>query len=132
MCGSDHAHVNLGRPHAADLFYFALLQYTQQLGLQVRFHVSDLVKKQGATIGMLNSSGFRLHGAGKGPLDIPEQFAFQEFIGDCGTVYRYKMPCLARAVIMNRPGDQFLAGATLPLNKYRTAAFFSDTGNQIK
>ena len=58
--GGDHAHVDVPRLVAAQPLELALLQDAQQLHLNRRRHVADLVQEHGAGIGLLELAGLRL------------------------------------------------------------------------
>src|SRR5271156_5746247 len=59
------AHVHLARLRRADAQHFAILEHAQQLGLEVRACLADLVEKQRAARGALEASGALANCAGE-------------------------------------------------------------------
>ena len=57
-------------------------------------------------------------GAGERPLLVPEQLALENAAGQGRDVERDERLALAGAVLMQGPGDQFLAGAAFALNQH--------------
>jgi hypothetical protein len=53
--GGDNAHVHFDGGMRADRIKLAVGKHSQQPGLQLRRHVADLVKKQGAAIGLFKT-----------------------------------------------------------------------------
>jgi hypothetical protein len=76
--GADQPHVDLHRLAAADAFELALLQHAQQLGLEGRRDVADLVEEQRAAVRHLEAALAVAHGAGEGALLVAEEFALQQ------------------------------------------------------
>lgn len=74
-------------PHGA---YFMFLKYMQQLYLHVRGKFADLIQKNGASLCFLKQSSPRAQSPGKGPPDMPEQFAFQQILRYGSAVYGQK------------------------------------------
>src|SRR5258706_13070248 len=69
----DHARAHLDRLDAADALEGAILEHAQQLPLQRRLHVADLVEEHGALAGGLQLAGLSHLGAGERALLVPEQ-----------------------------------------------------------
>ena len=69
---ADEAHVDLDRPHAADPFEFAFLQNAQQLDLEARRNVADLVEKQRAAVGEFEPALAQRLGAREGAAFMTE------------------------------------------------------------
>ena len=84
--GADQPHVHLERALAADAFEFALLQHAQQLGLERRRYLADLVEQQRAAVGELEASGPLADGAGEGALLVAEQLRFEHALGQRGAI----------------------------------------------
>jgi hypothetical protein len=103
--------VGLLGDHTADRLVLALLQQPQQLRLQVRAQIPDLVEKQGAFVGLLHQTFFFLPGAGESALDVAEEFALQHVRWDGGAVHGDELVRSAWAVLVDGPRHQFLAGA---------------------
>jgi hypothetical protein len=66
------------RARGAEPLDLAFLQRPQQLGLQGRLEVADLVQEQRATVGQLEAPRARLRRPGERPLLVAEQLALDE------------------------------------------------------
>ena len=120
--GRNNPDVDLDRAGVPQSLQLALLQDPQELGLQAAAHRSDLVKKERAQVG-----GFELplacgDGASKGAARMPEELCFEERFRHRAAVQGDKPVPPARAVVMDGPGRQFLAGAGLTLHQDRARA----------
>ena len=113
------ADVELDRPRLADPLDLAFLQRAQQLGLQRQRHRRDFVDEERALVRQLEPADARLHGAGERALDVAEELGLGETLGNRRGVERDEMLIVARAVVVNRPRDQLLAGAGLALDQHR-------------
>src|SRR5690606_33198285 len=69
----------LDAAHALEL---ALLQDAEELGLQGKRHLPDLVEEDRAVLGELEASVLGLVGAGEGSLLVAEELAFEEGVHD--------------------------------------------------
>ena len=76
--GGDDAHVDVDVVLAAEPRELAVLQHLQQLGLQRRAHVADLVEEQRAVVGELELAGLVLDRAGEGAALEPEQLGLEQ------------------------------------------------------
>src|SRR3990172_6219255 len=76
--GGDHTNVGVDVPYSAHPLKLVVLKDTQQLGLDVRSDVADLVKKHASALGELEFPLFLRDGAGEGSFLMPEQLAFQK------------------------------------------------------
>ena len=103
------------RTDAGDL---AAFQHAQQLDLRGERHVAHLVEKQRAAVGIFELSDPIGRGVGERAADVTEQLAFQDVLAQRGAVQRDERLVLAWAVLMDRLGDQFLAGARFALDQY--------------
>src|SRR5262245_1523953 len=102
---------------AANRPVLAFLQHTEELGLQVRRHLADLVEEQRAPLGHLEEPFLVGLGARKGTLLVPEQFGLDQVLRNGRTVYLDEGALGPLGVVVDRVGDQLLAGAVLPLNQ---------------
>ena len=87
------------------------LQHAQQPGLGLERHVADLVEEQGAALGLLEPPDLARIGAGERALLVTEQLALDQLARDRRHVDRDERPAAALAVVVDRLGDQFFAGA---------------------
>ena len=61
----DDSYIDLDGGVSANTIELAVGQYAQQACLRLRWHVADLIQKQGAAIGLLEASGALGGGSGK-------------------------------------------------------------------
>src|SRR5438105_2442742 len=78
VSGGDDTHVRADGMCAAKPLEFVLLQHAQQLWLQLRRDVADLIQKYGSSVGQLKASDALGNGAGEGSPLVAEQLAFQQ------------------------------------------------------
>ena len=89
------------------------LQDAQELHLHGGRHVAHLVEEEGAPVRHLEEPGLVASGAGEGAFHVPEQLALQEVVVERRGVGGDERLVLARPVVVEGAGDQFLAGAVL-------------------
>ena len=102
----DQADVDLDRLAAADAVDLALLDRAQQLGLQARVHLADLVEQQRAAVRLLELADAPRDRTGEGAPLVAEQLRFQQVLRDGGAVDGDERPlarrlwrCTKRAII---------------------------------
>ena len=76
--GRDHAQVELAHAAAADALRLVLLQDAQQLDLQVRGEIGDLVEEDRAAVGEFELPGACPDGVGEGAAFVAEQLALRQ------------------------------------------------------
>ena len=81
--------------------------------------VADFVEKQGAALRLLDFARGGLDRAGEGAAFVAEQFGFEQGFGNRGAVDRDEFATCPRAVVVDRAGEQFLAGAACTEQHYR-------------
>ena len=105
----------------SDAFEGAFAKKAQQLHLNRRVNLANLIEKQRAAIGLLKPPDAPFVCAGEGAFLMAEQFAFQK---------RRRQRCAmdgdhrllgARAEVVNRLGDEFLARAAFAQHKHTRA-----------
>ena len=111
--GRDHAHIHALGLRRSDALHFAHFQHAQHLGLQIHRDVGDLVQKQRAAIGQLKAAHAIGLGVGERALDVPEQFAFENSLGQPAGVHRHHGLGAARRNREQSLRHHFLAGAGL-------------------
>jgi hypothetical protein len=109
----DHAHVAAHRVVAADAIELAVGEDAQQARLQVERHVADLVEEERAAVGLLEAAAPRRLRAGERAALVAEQLGFEQVLRDRRGVDRDERPRGARAVLVQRVGDELLARARL-------------------
>ena len=78
----DDAHVGDELLAPADALEGAVLQEAEELALDVRGHVADLVQEQRAAVGQLEFAPPPADGAGKRAALVAEQLGFDQFLGN--------------------------------------------------
>ena len=78
----DDAHVDRARLASAHAEHLALLEDAQELRLDVRAHLADLVEEERAAVGALEAAGPRRDGAGEGALLVAEELALEHALGE--------------------------------------------------
>ncbi len=114
----QHAHVH---PHAccpADRLDDLLLQRAQHLRLRLQAHVADLVEEQRAAVGELELAAPIRGGAGERSLDVPEQLALDQLLGDRGAVDFDERSGSTAAHRVDAARDELLAGAVLAVDQH--------------
>src|SRR5580704_5817644 len=76
--GCDDPGIDPDRLITADPLEALLLNEAQELGLQRRAQISNLVEEHGATVGGLQASGFVLERSRKRASHVAEEFALQQ------------------------------------------------------
>ena len=109
----DHAEVAPHGPAGADGQNLAVFQHPQQFDLQRGRDVGHLVEEERAAVGLFQQALAGLLGPGERPADVAEQLALGQRRAERGDVDRHERPAAPPAVLMDRPGHQFLAGAAL-------------------
>src|SRR6266852_84252 len=76
--GCQHAYVNLHQVPPTETRVLVILKHMQQLGLQVRAHLRNLVKKNRALVGQLELAGLGADGAGERALLVAEELRLEQ------------------------------------------------------
>ena len=119
IAGGDDARIDADGLRIADALELALLQHAQQLDLQLGRGGVDFVEKDRAGVGRLEAAGAIVDRAGERAAHVAEQFAFQQAFAQRAAVDAHERAAAARAGLMDRLGDQFLAGAGLAQQQHR-------------
>ena len=112
------ADVHLDPLVAAELGELGVLQHVQQLGLQRRLHLADLVEHQRAGVRLLELADARGRGAGEGAALVPEQLALEELGRQRRAVHLDERPVAPRRPLVDGARDQLLADAALAANQH--------------
>ncbi len=111
MSGGEHAHVDRHSAGLAHRPHFPFLQHAQQLDLQFRRHVADLVEKHGAAFGGAEQAGMIGMRAGEGAAAMAEQFGLEQLGRHRGAVDGDERPSGAWTALVDGARQQLLAGA---------------------
>ena len=106
-------------PVGADPAELAGLERAEDLDLGRRAHLADLVQEQGALVRRLEEPVLETVGAREGAALVAEELALEEGVLERAAVDDRQGRGRARAVGVERPGDQLLAGAALALDQDR-------------
>src|SRR5262249_56024178 len=98
---------------ATDTQELALLEHAEQLRLGRRAHLPDLVEEEGALVRQLELPELLRVRVGEGAALVPEELALEQCLRDRGAVERDQRLARARAAVVDRLGDELLAGAAL-------------------
>src|SRR5579863_2018965 len=86
VSGDHYANIDLNRFIAADALNFAFFQHAKELCLHRDRHIADFVEEQRATIGLFKLAKVLCCGAGEGAFFVAEEFGFDKFGWDGGTI----------------------------------------------
>ena len=117
-CG-NHPHIHRLLLAAAQPPERPLLQDPQQLDLRRRHHLGDLVEKQRAAMRQLEHTRAPVVCPREGALLVPEDLALEQRLGNRRAVDRHERKRRARAQLVDRLGDELLAGARLTRDQHR-------------
>src|ERR1017187_2562768 len=118
MRGGKQTYISLEFLGAAQTLESSILQHAQQLRLQGRTHLSDLVQQQGPPVSQLELAGLGGGGIGEGAAFVAEQFTLQQGFGNRGAADLDQRAVASSAQAVERIGDQLLAGAAFALDEY--------------
>ena len=105
--------------HALEL---ALLQGAEQLHLQVGRGGVDFVEEDRAGVGRFEAAGAVVDRAGECAADVAEELAFEQAFAERAAVDADERPVAALAELVDRVGDELLAGAGFAEQQHRRAA----------
>src|SRR5262245_60336026 len=111
VTGGDQPDVGLDGLATAHLHELVSLDDAEQLRLERKGQLADLVDEECPRVGEREDTVPVLHRTREGPAPMAEQLAFHEPFGDGGAIERDQRPVASRAVAMNRAGNELLAGA---------------------
>ena len=86
----DHTNIGLDAGVSADAVKITIAQDTQQPGLQIEWHVSNFIEKQGAAFGLLKSTSSHGLGTRESASLMAKEFALQQIFGNGCRVDRDK------------------------------------------
>ena len=121
MCRRNHAHIDTDRGLPTNSKKFTLRKHAQEARLQLRRHVTDLVKKESSPISLFKQTYPTLVRPCERALFVPEQLRFQELGRYGGCVKGHKGSIGSRGVLMQRSSHQLFAGSRLPHDEHRHA-----------
>src|SRR6266536_4133595 len=117
--GRDQPDVYLQRLSPADALELAGLQHAQELRLQLQWKIADLVEKERAPVGELESADLPRERAGERAPFVSEKLAFDHAGRERGAVHLYEELVLPPGEIVDRADDQLFPGARLAGDEHR-------------
>src|SRR5262245_52117318 len=121
--GRGHdAHVDVNLLVASEFRELRVLQHVQQLCLQRRFHLADLVEEDRAAVRLLEFADARRRRTRECTLLVAEQLAFEQFRGKRGAVHFDERLVAPRGALMNRTGDELFTDAAFTANQHGDVA----------
>src|SRR5215475_401559 len=87
-----------------------LLNHAQQLALQRRRKVSDLIEEKRSISGLLKISDAALFSVGENSFLVAEHLALEQVLGNGRDLHVNPRLVGMRPQLVNRPGEQFFAG----------------------
>jgi hypothetical protein len=120
--GRDHAHVYFDPLVAAKLGELRVLQHVEELGLERRPHLANLVEEDRAEVRLLELADAGRGGAGERALLVPEELALEQLRRQRGAVDFDERLRLSRGSLMDRARHQLLAAAALAGNEHGDVA----------
>src|SRR5208337_2644971 len=116
---SDHPGVYRNFLSSPDVLDRVLLEKAEQLHLERCGQIPDLVQKQSASIGHFDSALPLRVSTCVCPLLVAEQLAFEQGLGDGGTIDCNERSGISQASPVKGPGNQFLPGAVFAEDQNR-------------
>src|SRR5215467_1857985 len=117
VAGSEDPHINFYWGRGAHWQNGLLLQNAQQFGLEAQRHFPNLIQENRSATRSLEQSFLRADCAGKRPLHMAKELAFQKILGNRGAIYWKKDIVLGKTVGVKRPSNNFFSDAALAGNQ---------------
>src|SRR4029453_4700654 len=111
--GRYHPDVHVHQRGATDSANLTLLKHPQELDLERRRELRDLVEEQGPAMRGLHETGLGPNRSGERALLVSEELRLEQVLGQRGAVHRDERLARAPAVCVDGPGEELLAGARL-------------------
>ena len=127
----QHAHVHTPRLRRAHTFEFARFQHAQQLGLLAQGNVGDLIEKQRAVIGKLESADAIGAGVCECAFYVAEDLALERSLGQSAGIDGDQRHARARRCGVQELGNNLLAGPMLAGNQ-DVGVGWSHLGNEFQ
>src|SRR3989441_475256 len=109
----DEAEVHRDGFGGAHPAHGTLLEHAEELRLELRGHLRDLVEEKRAPVRLLEQASLVAGGARKGTAGVAEQRGLDEILGQRSAVDLHPRPAAPPAPLVERVGDELLAGPAL-------------------
>ena len=113
----DNSRMNVNLLQPPQMANLMLLQRSQELNLEERGHLADLIQEYGPSRRELKNSNPRLRGAGKGPRLVPEEFALKEVRWNSGAVDSDEWLIAPFTVVMDVASEDLFTSTALSKDK---------------
>ena len=115
--GTDHADIDSHGVVVTNATDLAALKRPQEPGLERPGEFADLVEEQRPPVRHLEQAGPVFLRAGERPLPVAEQLALHQMLGESAAVDGHQRPRGPGTAVVNRPGNELLAGPRLAAHK---------------
>src|SRR5690606_22560659 len=115
----DEADIDVDRLRAPDALEASLLEKTEEFRLAREGELADLIEKDRSRVGELEASFLPHRRAGERAALVSEELALDQGLGKSRAIDRDEGSPTARAVVVDRGGDELLSGAGLALDEDR-------------
>src|SRR5258707_5759729 len=115
-------HIDANRACSSQPLKFLVLKHSEELRLDLKWYLSNFIKKQGSLVGEFQTANLLTDCACERAFLVAKQLAFEESRRYRGTVQLDEIAVVASAQPMDSPRNQLLTGAGLPQNQYRHVA----------
>ena len=109
IAGGQNSRIGLDLGVGPNSLKAPILRDAQQLGLQLRGHLRDLIEKDRSTIGVLEPPNALCRSAGESASLMAEQFALQQRLWNGGAIHFHQRSGSARAPGVDNISQNFLA-----------------------
>ncbi len=116
--GRDDPDVHPEAVGAADSLDLVLLEHPEQLGLDARGDLADLVEEARPGVRRLEQTALVDHGAGERALHMAEELGFEHAFGQRAAIDRHEWTLRPRARGVDGPRDQLFSRAGLTLDEH--------------
>ncbi|HJY93250.1 MAG TPA: hypothetical protein VJ255_23390, partial [Candidatus Acidoferrum sp.] len=114
----DDAHVYAVGTTTSETFELLFLQNSEQFGLQCEWHIADFIKEECPFVSQFEAANSLCNCARKSSPFVAKELTLEQIEWNGGTVQLYQGPAAARARIVDRVSDEFLASAGLALDEH--------------
>ena len=117
--GGNDANIHFAGAQRSHSLHFLILEHAQELRLRGERHISDLIQKQRASMGVLEQARLVVRGPGERTLHVAEQLALEQRFHDGRAVEHDVAAGSHRAEPVERAGDQVFTRPGLPRDQQR-------------
>src|SRR6267143_3836988 len=117
MRRGDDPYVHRRPVSRTDRTHLAVLQYPQELGLQSKGHIADLIQEKRASVRCGDKPLVVVDRAGERAFAVSEQFGFKQIFRDGGAIDRNEGSLRASACAVYRAREELLSGAARALDE---------------